>query len=259
MRITLAQTIIIPGKPIVNLEKAESLIALASAVSSDLILFPELWTSGYSFSKDIQRIALHNNDCIAELARISKLKKIMIAGSMVCHENDGYFNSFILTTYQSEHPIRYNKIHLFLPMNEDKYFIPGSRPVIHEIPGAKLGFAICFDIRFPELFTYYMKAGVNLVLVCGEWPLSRIEHWKTLLLARAMENQFFIAAVNCVGTIGKETFGGTSIVVDPAGNPLIIGSVDEPNLYTVDLDMNYVDDVREKFPVIKKRRPDVYN
>jgi predicted amidohydrolase len=119
------------------------------------------------------------------------------------------------------------------------------------------GLAICYDLRVPELFRRYALEGAKIVIIPAEWPIARIEHWRALLIARAIENQCYVIAANAAGQTGDTVFGGHSMIVDPWGKIIIEGS-DEPNLLTVDIELDRVDEVREAIPVFEDRRPETY-
>lgn len=116
---------------------------------------------------------------------------------------------------------------------------------------------ICYDLRFPELARSLALDGAHIVFVPAEWPHPRLNHWRALLQARAIENQMFIVAVNRVGKGGNHTFCGHSMVVDPWGSILAEMKEEEASL-TVDIDLEEVDRVRRKIPVFKDRIPDCY-
>jgi predicted amidohydrolase len=148
-------------------------------------------------------------------------------------------------------------MHLFRLMAEEKYLAPGEAATLADTPWGKIGMAICYDLRFPELFRRYALGGAQLILVPAEWPHPRRAHWQTLLRARAIENQCFVAACNRVGTTGNSTFFGASAVIDPWGETLIEGGEAEMIL-TVTIDLALVDSVRRRIPVFEDRRPELY-
>jgi predicted amidohydrolase len=120
-----------------------------------------------------------------------------------------------------------------------------------------VGLAICYDLRFPELFRAYALAGTHTVIIPAEWPNPRMAHWQTLLRARAIENQMFIIACNRVGQSGNTTFFGRSCIIDPWGET-IVEAGEQAILLTADIDIDVVDTVRKKIPVFADRRPDLY-
>jgi len=126
-----------------------------------------------------------------------------------------------------------------------------------DLPWGRTGIAICYDLRFPELIRTYGVAGASLILIPAEWPYPRIEHWRTLIQARAIENQLFVAACNRVGVSGNTRFLGHSMIVNPMGDFIVEGGEDE-TLLTASIDLDQVEQVRSLFNVNNDRRPEVY-
>jgi len=157
---------------------------------------------------------------------------------------------------------RYDKAHLFSYVNEDRYMEPGEMLVHHEAPWGHVGCAICYDVRFPEVFRTYALQGVELVFCPAAFPHPRLEHWRTLLRARAIENQLFIVATN---QVGHESFGianrleyfGHSLVVDPWGEILVEGPEEETLLSTA-IDLRKASEIRAKMTILNDRRPGLY-
>jgi predicted amidohydrolase len=117
--------------------------------------------------------------------------------------------------------------------------------------------AICYDLRFPELFRGYALGGARLIVIPAQWPAPRIDHWRTLLRARAIENQCFVAGCNRVGTDPDNTFGGASAVIGPWGELLVEGG-DQAALLVARITPAKVDEARRRIPVLSDRRPDRY-
>ena len=152
----------------------------------------------------------------------------------------------------------YRKIHLFRLFDEHKWLGEGETPVALELPWGTTGLAICYDLRFPELFRRYAVAdGAKLIILCAEWPAVRVEHWRSLLIARAIENQCFVAATNACGETGGTLFGGHSMIIDPWG-AVIAEAGENEGLVTAAFDLADVDAARQAIPVFEDRRPDAY-
>ncbi len=143
-------------------------------------------------------------------------------------------------------------------MEEDRYLEAGRAPVLAQTPWGVCGLAVCYDLRFPELFRVYAAAGAPLMLLVAEWPRRRIEHWRALLRARAIENQCFVAAVNRTGESRGEAFGGHSLALDPWGETLVEGG-GAPALLTVDIPLEKAAAARERLPALRDRRPQAYH
>lgn len=258
LSISLAQIKITPGNLSENVQRAVSLIHAAITAGSEMVILPELWSSGYQL-KDRYTVSRANLEILKSLKSIANQHHIWIGGSLVEQKGDDFFNSFFLINPDHAIDFKYQKTHLFKPMKEDLWFSPGEQAVSFQSPWGQIGLAICYDLRFPELFRRYALDGVKICLISAEWPLSRIEHWKVLVQARAIENQYFVAAVNCVGKSNTETFGGNSLIVAPDGRILAMGGQDEEEMVTADLVLSDLAKLRASFPVLSDRRPDVYD
>jgi predicted amidohydrolase len=256
LTISLAQMDIELGDPAPNLAKAANWTAEAARRGSDLIVFPEMWTTGCDWP-NIKTLA-QQADVIEAVAALARQYKIWLNGSMVALDENGEpTNTSILFDPQGEQAGLYRKIHLFGVMDEDQYLAPGQHLTRVETAWGQSGLAICYDLRFAEMFRTYALQGVNMVYLPAEWPHPRLAHWHTLLRARAIENQMYMVAVNRVGSDGTCDFFGHSAIIDPWGNAIIEGGEQEV-LLTATIDTDAVAAVRKKIPVFKDRRPDLY-
>ena len=136
---------------------------------------------------------------------------------------------------------------------------PGDALPVFDLPWGRTALAICYDLRFPEMWRHYMQAGAQLILIPAEWPIPRVEHWRLLLRARAVENQLFVVGCNRAGggSDSQHPFGGHSAAVDPWGKVLVEGEL-EPGLFLATLDLEEVARCRRLFPWLDDRRPDLY-
>ncbi len=258
LTISLAQICIQLGQPDKNLSLARDWTSVAKKQGSQCILFPELWTTGYDLSRASDLAAINQKIVLPELKQIAKENDIWIGGSLLLERDGRVYNTFIFQPPSENERIHYAKIHLFRLMEEDRWLAPGDRLQSADSPWGKNGLAICYDMRFPEMFRQYALDGVSLLLISAEWPAKRIFHWQTLLRARAIENQCFIAATNATGETGGETFGGCSAVISPWGETMVEGKADQPELLTVTIDLTQVSETRQRIPILQDRRPDIY-
>ncbi|MBI9035640.1 MAG: hypothetical protein JEZ03_14350 [Bacteroidales bacterium] len=257
INISLSQIQIELGNPQFNLETSIFQIVEANKRGSDVILFPELWTTGYELD-NCENLAKENQFLSSKLKDLSSKFDITIGGSMIIAAQNQFYNEFRLF-FPNGSIAAYRKIHLFGLMNEKKHFTAGESPIIINSPIGKIGLATCYDLRFPELFRVYGIEQVDMVFIVAEWPLKRIQHWDTLLKARAIENQFFVAAVNTIGIINNETFGGSSTIIDPWGETIVSGSKDKQELLSGQCDLEKVKSARSNISVFTDRQPEVYN
>jgi predicted amidohydrolase len=144
----------------------------------------------------------------------------------------------------------YSKIHLFgFDDGEKTRFQAGNELSLINRYGVDLGFAICYDLRFPELFRKYRSLGTSVFIIPASWPEPRVEHWTTLLKARAIENQAFVIGCNAVGIQGDVTLGGRSMIISPLGKVYGEASPNNEELLIVTLDFSETEDTRIRFPV----------
>jgi omega-amidase len=255
--ISLAQMNVQFGKPGENVKKAAQMIGLAAKAGAVAVLLPELWSSGY----DLENAHIHATqtpEIQEELHHLADMHHVFIGGSLLESTPYGIYNTFTWIAPSQEKSLFYRKIHLFRLMSEDQWLIAGNQFTSIQAPWGLTGLAICYDLRFPELFRHYALNGARTILLSAEWPIRRIEHWKILLRARAIENQSFIAAVNCVGASPKDQFGGCSAIISPWGETLAEGSPSEEMLITAQIDFDQLEQARTFMPVFQDRRPDVY-
>lgn len=244
-KIALAQMNVEYGNVQKNTSAAEELILSAISQQCDLILLPELWSTGFDYHH-LDEYAEQNHELIEHFQAVSDESKLIIGGTFIEKQGSQFYNSF--NTIQPNLPRnRYFKKHLFSPMHEDKYFTQGEHSIPFRSPLGQTGMSICYDLRFPELFMDLRLHDTEVFLISAHWPLIRISHWDILLQARAIENQAFMIAVNSVGKSGKEYYGGHSAVIAPDGEVLLLAPDDAVGLFIVEIDPGKVKTLREKF------------
>ncbi len=258
LTISLGQMDVALGEPERNLETVRALAAEAAARGSDLLLLPELWSSGYDLERAAEHATPVDQGVFAAVAGLARRHRLHIAGSLLGRmAGGGVGNTAVLIDPQGRILATYSKIHLFRLMAEERYLAPGHELAVAETPWGRSGLAICYDLRFPEQFRAYALAGATMLLLPAEWPHPRLDHWRTLLRARAIENQLFVAGCNRVGRSGETSFCGHSAIVDPWGEVVVEGG-EEATLLTATIDTAQVADVRARIPIFADRRPDVY-
>ncbi len=223
---------------------------------ADLVVLPELWETG-GFAYDKWRAAatpISSTPAVSALANVRGEKMWLHTGSFVEAAPDGtmYNTSVLLGSGNVE--ARYRKIHRFgFDEGEATLMGAGEDVVTVPTPFGTFGLATCYDLRFPELFRVLLDAGMEQLVVCSAWPERRIEHWRILNRARAIESQVFVFAANCVGTHAGVTMGGRSVVVDPWGNIVAEAGTGEEVL-RAEIDPALVEQTRKALPVLRDRR-----
>jgi predicted amidohydrolase len=204
--------------------------------------------TGFSMRSDIYGESLESGS-FNYFSGVAKEFDCDVIAGIIEKNRDKYFNTLIHILREGKFKNAYRKIHPFSYSNEDKHFSAGVEPVISDINEWSTGLSICYDLRFPELYRFYGKERVELIIIIANWPDTRIEHWNTLLKARAIENQCYVVGVNRVGEGLRLHYNGFSSVYDPMGKELV--SVEnEEKLIVAEIDKNYVKDVRDKFPFL---------
>ncbi len=220
-RVGLIQFAIRPGEPDANLEQVRSLTGQLAPAPGTLVLLPELWSCGFDTGR-MQDHATRTPDLLAALQELAAATGAWFAGSLpeVSATGDLPRNTLFLTGPDGVAG-RYSKQHLFAFWKEDRFLSPGERPGAMATPAGPLGALVCYDLRFPGLAREQAFAGCRLLAVSAQWPMVRLDHWQTLLRARAIENQVFVAACNGCGRTGSTELAGHSMVVAPDGVPLL--------------------------------------
>lgn len=257
-RLALLQMDIAFGQPDVNRAKAREWIGRAATTGVDLVVLPEMWNTGYSLH-NIQEIADHDGqETIALMQELAQTHNVNIhAGSIASLVDGKVYNTTYVFNRQGEIVGHYSKIHLFRLMDEEKFLEAGQNVALFELEGVPVGTMICYDLRFPELTRTMSLGGAQVVFLPAEWPHPRLNHWRHLQIARAIENQMFVVSTNRVGTAGETAFFGHSMVIDPWGEVLVEGDESEQILYTT-IDLGVVPEIRSRIPIFEDRRPDLY-
>lgn len=261
MKVSMYQMKITPGNPLENMKKVRGWIEKEVYNSEpDLIVLPEMWTTSYTL-EDIHHQADNNGQKIIPfLQEIAKSLNIHIVGGSFANKVNGkVYNTTIVINRQGEIVYLYDKVHLVPMLNEPKYLTGGQKvPEVFELDGVKMGIIICYDLRFPEVIRPLALEGAEVLFIVAEWPIERINHWKNIQITRAIENQMFVVSCNNVGSHQSDTFGGTSMVVNPWGDTLLKGTTTDEESLTITIDVGETSKAREKVPVFSSRVPDLY-
>jgi predicted amidohydrolase len=243
-----------------TLRKISPLVQHAAASGAEMICFPEQFPTGWNPDSLLSAEGM-NGHIVLALCEMAKKYHIGILGSFRRKEVDEDSlpkNSAIAIGKEGNILARYDKIHLFRPGGEDRGFSPGSNLGIFKLGPLTCGIAICYDLRFPELFRIYAQQGVQVIFVPAAWPERRINHWELFITARACENQMFVSGINTTGKTPVDTYTGSSMTADPNGSIICKANVAEQLLFC-DIDPDLVESARSSFPVAKDCRDALYN
>ena len=223
----------------------------------DLLVLPELWHVG-AFDVDAARQHAQAIDgpLVSSMGALAAEHKIWLHGGSFCElADDGrHYNTSVLFAPDGSLVVSYRKIHLFgFDTGEATLLTAGSELVIVPTPLGATALATCYDLRFPELFRALTAAGAEAVLLASSWPLARIAHWRTLVAARAIENQLPVVACNATGSHAGVVQGGESMIVDATG--LLLAKADhDPALLGATVVSAVTARTRVDFPVLLDRR-----
>lgn len=239
-----------------NLDRfQEKIEALSSEV--ELVILPEMFTTGFSMSP--QTLAeTADGETIAWMKQLSQDRNIVIVGSMIAKENDAYFNRLICMLPTGSYGI-YDKRHLFSFAGEENHYSAGNKRLIASIKGWKLNLQICYDLRFPVWARQQVKVSekeeivpeYDMLVYVANWPERRVHAWRTLLCARAMENQCYVIGVNRVGNDGNGIYhNGSTMIIGPLGE-VLYHAVDKEDICEMTLSKEELKDIRNKFSFLK--------
>lgn len=235
-----------------NYETAERLAEKAKQSGAEAVVFPEMFSTGFSMATDLTPEPLSGPTPSFLRSLALKLNLWTVGGFALFHEGNAPKNAAIAITPEGADAALYAKIHLIGLLEEDQHYSTGHLPVLFDLDGVRTSCFICYDLRFPELFRSVADE-IDLALVIASWPLPRQSHWEALLKARAIENQCYVAGVNRVGIGGGHEFQGGSMILDPLGAEVARARGEEGVIYA-DIDREMVSRVRRDFPFLKDRR-----
>ena len=236
-----------------NFRKIEDLLTSASVNENSLFVLPELCSTG--FSMNAKEVAEEKNGITFKfLSELAKGRNIWIAAGLGGYDSQGMgLNQATVIGPDGIERGRYTKNYPFSLSNEGQFYRQSSDVLVVDCCDFKLAPIICYDLRFPELFRAAQNKGAELFVVIANWPIKRVDHWVTLLQARAIENQAWVVGVNRAGKDPNHTYPGRSLVVDPQG--VIRSQMNEAQgIAQCFLSREELDQWRAEFPAIKDRK-----
>ena len=260
LRIGIIQTDVRLGDRDGNYARLEDLLnsKWVCSTTETAVILPEIWDVAYV----IDAPGLYGDpdayQAAAFLGGLAKKHNCWFAGgSVLAVTDEGAFNRAMAVTPEGEYLAYYDKAHLIPLMEEDKYLQAGDSRTHFMLGPVHAAMAICYDLRFCEWLRLYAIEGAEILFISAEWPASRIDHWITLLKARAIENMMYVVGCNRVGTSDGTLFGGHSMAIDPWGEVLYEGG-DREEFTFVEFDTDKVKKARDFLKVFNVRRPELY-
>ena len=241
-------------------DKKANLQLLAEKINSinektEIVVLPEMFSTGFSMQPE-KLAEKMDGESVAWMKKISASKKIILTGSLIIEEEGKYFNRLIWMLPNGQFGY-YDKRHRFAFAGEDEKYTAGNKRLIASVKGWKINLQVCYDLRFP---VWSRQSNINkndgelefdLIMYVANWPQRRSLAWKTLLQARAIENQSYVVGVNRVGNDGNNLYhSGDSMIINPLGE-IIYHKEDDEDIFTYTLTKETLDEVRTKFPFWK--------
>lgn len=248
LTITLIQSNIFWEDKTTNLEMFQKKIESIKE-KTEIVILPEMFNTGFSMKPEIFAETM-DGETVQWMKKISSAQKIILVGSLMIEENGKYFNRLIWMLPNGDYGI-YDKRHLFAYAQENEHYTAGNKKLIASVKGWKINLQVCYDLRFPVWARQSPGDSENkydLLINVANWPEKRSLAWKTLLRARAIENQCFVVGVNRVGEDGdKISYNGGSTIIDPLGE-IIYEKEKEEDIFTYTLQKEKVTESRNHYP-----------
>lgn len=232
-----------------NLEMLQAKIEAAG--ETEVVVLPEMFSTGFSMNPEPLAETM-KGETVQWMKDVSAKRRIILTGSIIITENGHYYNRLIWMLPNGTYGY-YDKRHLFSYAGEDEYYTPGNKRLIASVKKWKVNLQVCYDLRFPVWARQaaHDQPEYDLLVYVANWPQRRNLAWKTLLQARAIENQCYVVGVNRVGTDAHDIYhSGDSMIIDPQGN-ILYHKEGAEDVYTCTLDRKMLEETRSKFPFWK--------
>lgn len=244
-----------------NRRNIRGLIEQACQAKPDIVVLPETCTTAYSESvfHEIEKYAEAEDGPTLRMMRemAMRFKVWVVTGSLPEKDGASTYNTVFMIDRTGNIVSKYRKMHLYSAMDEDVAFANGTEMEVFDTEFCMAAMMTCYDIRFVELSRTFALRGAKVIFVVANFPNPKVNHWRTLLQARAIENQLYIVACNRVGAAEGNTYFGHSLIIDPWGEIIAEGS-DEESILTGEINIETVENVRKKIPMYWDRQPESY-
>jgi omega-amidase len=254
MRVIACQLDIAWEDAAANHAKVRAMLEQANLRGSELIVLPEMFASG--FSMNVPAISDTNGNTARFLSELAKRFSVtLIAGIVRTGDSGRGRNEALVIGPNGRELAHYCKLHPFSMGGETTHYEAGASVVTFPLAGFTVAPFVCYDLRFPEIFRSAAHQGASLMAVIANWPSKRVEHWVTLLRARAIENQAYVVGVNRCGADPHDFYSGRSLIIDPHGNVLADAGGHECSI-EAEIDSEAVGRWRRDFPALRDSRED---
>lgn len=224
---------------------------------TEIVILPEMFSTGFSMRPE-QLAETMEGETVNWMKAMSARHKVVLAGSLIIKEHEQYYNRFIWMLPNGQYGI-YDKRHRFGFAGEDRFYTAGNKRMIASVKGWKINLQVCYDLRFPVWARQQLHSSesgepvpeYDVLIYVANWPERRSHAWKTLLCARAIENQCYVVGVNRIGKDGNDIYhSGNTMIIDPLGE-VLYHMADAEDIFTITLQKEQLENVRSKFPFWK--------
>lgn len=224
--------------------------------NTDIIILPEMFTTGFSMAPEPFAEKM-DGQTVKWMQMMAKYSGAAITGSIIIDERGNYVNRFLFVKPDGEYQY-YDKRHLFAMAGENELYSQGNKNVLFTYKGWRIRPLICYDLRFPVWSRN--TDDYDLLIYVANWPKKRIAHWKTLLQARAIENQAFVAGVNRIGLDGNNyNYSGDSAIYDPLGEKITKTKTNEDSVETIIISKEFIHKIRKSLPFLTDKDDFIVN
>lgn len=227
-------------------EKIDSLSS-----KTEIVVLPEMFSTGFSMQPKLFAETM-DGEGVEWMKRVSKENGVILTGSLIIEEEGKYYNRLIWMLPNGQFGY-YDKRHLFAYAGEHEHYTAGNKRLIASVKGWKINLQVCYDLRFPvwsRQQTENTTPEYDVLIYVANWPEKRSHAWKTLLCARAIENQCYVIGVNRVGKDGNDIYhSGNTLVIDPLGQ-VLYHMADEEDINTITLSKEKLEEIRNRFPFL---------
>ncbi|MBU8849136.1 MAG: carbon-nitrogen family hydrolase [Desulfobacterales bacterium] len=244
------------GQNETNLNTALGYLETLASENVSLAVLPEMFSCSFD-NENLKEHAEITDKIVERLSFFARENQMAIVGTLPEKEKDLIYNTMVFIDVDGKLKGRYRKLHLFRLTGEHLYYTGGNKIVMVDSSFGRIGLMICYDLRFPELARSLFLKKAQIVVVSAQWPESRKDHWKTLVKARAIENQMFMICSNRTGTDDQLQFPGMSMIVDPMGIVQADAGSDDGSIFA-EIEIKLVENARTEIPCSTDRRHDIY-
>jgi omega-amidase len=249
LKIGMVQTHLFWEDKQANLDMLTEKLKNISAEQVDMLFLPEMFSTGFSMRPTLFAETMQG-ESVQWMSKLAQKEGFVLAGSLIITENNAYYNRLIWA-FPNGNIQYYDKKHLFSMAGEHNHYTAGDKNTLIEYKGWRLKGLVCYDLRFPVWARNTAEENYDILVYVANWPARRSAHWKTLLPARAVENQAFVIGVNRIGEDGNGIYHSGDSILVAANGDILYQKADQAEIFITELSKKQLYEIREKLPFLK--------